>query len=133
MRALPTLLNAFTRRASGNAACSRSSRDAFGPVKYCSTPSTGGASAIGLVVSITPFPSPLAAPASRNASSAALPLTASTRRSPHAATSANVPAAIPGGAEEVRELRRRPAPDPHVLPVRLEAGGKRLPDFARSE
>src|SRR6188768_2114441 len=50
---LPTEQNDFTKCASGARACSRSIRDSPGPVKYGITPSTGGAAAMGLVVSMT--------------------------------------------------------------------------------
>lgn len=95
MNALPTLLKALTKRASGNAACRRSISESFGPVKKRRTPSTGGSSAIGFVVSITIFPRRFAAPAPASASSAARPATASTTVSAHAAASAGVPVGIP--------------------------------------
>ena len=90
MNAWPTHENAFTNRASGEASWSRSMSDSFGPVNRRSTPFTGGASAIGFVVSITVFPaSP--APEAFTAASAAVPFTASTTIPPNAAVSANVP------------------------------------------
>jgi len=62
-------------------------------VKYLSTPFTGGASAIGLLVSMTVFPSSLPVPTPRSASSTTLPFTASTMISPKDAVSAKVPTA----------------------------------------
>jgi len=95
MNALPTLLNALTKRASGNAFCNRSINESFGPVKKRITPSSGGSSLMGLVVSITTLPVRCFPPARFSASSAPRPWTASTRASAHAATSANVPLGMP--------------------------------------
>ena len=63
MRALPTLLNALTKRALGAALCSRSIRESSRVVKKLITPFTGGASAIGLVASMTILPASACAPA----------------------------------------------------------------------
>ena len=60
--ALPRQLNAFTNFAAGNAASNCSMSDSFGPVKNRSTPSSGGASAMGFVASITSLPESDAAP-----------------------------------------------------------------------
>src|SRR5580704_13039726 len=55
-RALPQLENAFTNLAAGRLFWSRSINDSLGPVMNERTPLTGGASAIGLVVSRTTLP-----------------------------------------------------------------------------
>ena len=100
IRAFPTLLNALTNRASGNAACSRSISDSFGPVNTCRTPSIGGASASGLVVSMTTLPARFAAPASVSADSAIDPRTARTSVSPCRAASSKEPAGTPDSFEK---------------------------------
>jgi len=91
MRAAPTELNAFTRCAPGNSRCSCSIKDSFRFVVNCSTPSTGAAAAIGLVASITTFPTRWAAPAPRRAAAATPPFTASTTTSAAWAASAKLP------------------------------------------
>jgi hypothetical protein len=53
MFALPTLLNALTKRTAGKADCSCSISELCGPVKNSRTPSVGGFAAIGFVVSMT--------------------------------------------------------------------------------
>ena len=55
------------------------------------TPFTGGASAIGLVASMTVFPARFDSPAARSASAATVPLTARTTRSANCAASAKPP------------------------------------------
>ena len=65
--------------------------DSFCEVKYCKTPFTGGASAIGFVVSMTVLPLRLAMPAAFSAASAAVPLVARTTISPNFAASSNEP------------------------------------------
>src|ERR1017187_9601744 len=95
MRAAPTLLKALTTCASGAAAWTRSPSDSFRPVVNTSTPSTGGASAIGLVVSITVLPARLAGRASAMASSAARPSVVKTTSSPNCAVCSKVPARAP--------------------------------------
>jgi hypothetical protein len=92
---LPTLEKAFTKLAAGASFCRRSISDSLGPVKYCRTPLTGGAAAIGLVASRTVLPARLSTPARRIASSATRPSTASTRMSALAATSAKVASGMP--------------------------------------
>src|SRR3972149_2572481 len=62
MKALPTLLKALTKRAAGKAAWSRSMSESLGLVKKRRTPSTGGSSPMGFVVSITSLPLRLRAP-----------------------------------------------------------------------
>ena len=91
MNALPTQLNALTNFACGAFFCSCSISDSLKSVKYCSTPCTGGLSAIGFVESITTLPARFATPHWSSASSAAPPLTESTTMSAHFAASANVP------------------------------------------
>ena len=91
MRALPTELNAFTRRASGNSFCRRSIRESSSVVKNFSTPLVGGASPMGFVASMTVLPARLRAPADRSTSAAADPLTASTASSPNFAASSKLP------------------------------------------
>lgn len=56
INAFPTLLNALTNFASGTFSRNSSINDLSRLVKYFKTPLTGGASAIGFVVSITVFP-----------------------------------------------------------------------------
>jgi len=91
MHALPTELKAFTSRAPGNSCWSRSMRDSSRVVKKRSTPWIGGASAIGLVASMTGFAAKFSAPARRRASAATCPRTARTTSSPKCAASAKLP------------------------------------------
>src|SRR5687768_13149704 len=67
--------------------------DSSSEVKKRSTPFSGGASAIGLVVSITVLPARFSGPQRSTTASAARPLTASVTRSPNWAASANEPTA----------------------------------------
>jgi hypothetical protein len=71
--------------------CSRSISDSSRLVKNLITPLTGGASAIGLVVSMTTLPASVSGPASRTTFSAAVPFTASTTMSPNRAASWTAP------------------------------------------
>src|ERR1051325_6601921 len=91
MRALPTELNAFTKRAAGNSRCNCSISDSSRVVKNCSTPWLGGASAMGLVASMTGLPARLDDPAPCSASAEAAPLTARTTTAPNWAASLKLP------------------------------------------
>src|ERR1700691_971878 len=93
--AVPTELKALTRCAPGNALCNCSSSDWSRLVKNFNTPFCGGASAIGLVASMTGLPARLIASADFSALAAALPLTASTTTSPNFAASAKLVARTP--------------------------------------
>src|SRR5579863_4709432 len=95
IRALPTELYALTKCASGTAACNCSISDRSRLVKNLSTPLTGGASAIGLVASMTGLPARFAAPAILSTSAATVPLTASTTISPNFAASAKLATCAP--------------------------------------
>src|ERR1017187_10431693 len=70
MQAAPTQLNAFTKCAAPNSRCNRSMSDSSKLVKSFRSPFSGGASAIGLVASITVFPARIPSPAMRRASAA---------------------------------------------------------------
>src|SRR5678815_386207 len=94
--ALPTELNAFTKRAEANSRCRRSINDSSREVKYRRTPWSGGASAMGLVVSMMTLAPRFTAPARRSASAAAAPFTARTRISPCDAASAKLPTRASG-------------------------------------
>src|ERR1017187_6637850 len=96
--AAPTELKAFTKCAPENSCCNCSMCDSLMLLKNFSTPSSGGASSIGLVASTTVLPARLFAPAARSAEDAALPFTARTTNSPNAAAAANVPVAPLGFA-----------------------------------
>ena len=92
----PTQEKAFTNRAPGACLSRRSRSDSSSVVKKRNTPFSGGAAAIGLVVSMTVLPSRFSAPQSSSADSAPAPLTANTTRSPNFAASAIVPTRAPG-------------------------------------
>jgi hypothetical protein len=92
MQALPTELNAFTKRTPTNSRCNRSNSESSCVVKNFNTPWSGGASAMGLVASITILPVGAATPAAFTASTAPVPLTASTASSANFAASAKLTA-----------------------------------------
>src|SRR6185437_15606468 len=96
MRALPTELSALTKRTCGNSRCSRSRSESSRVVKNFNTPFTGGASASGLVASITGLPARLDGPAARTMAAAAVPLTARTPTSANFAVSSGVATCAPG-------------------------------------
>src|ERR1700677_2211088 len=91
----PTLLNALTKCAAGNAFCSCSISESLTLVKNDSTPLTGGPPPIGLQASITILPAKFSAPESCAASIAADPATASTTTSANFAASAFEPTRRP--------------------------------------
>jgi hypothetical protein len=101
IRAFPTELNAFTKWASVNSRCSISINESSRLVKNFSTPLPGGASAMGLVVSIIGLPDKFFLPAKSSTSFAAEPLTAKTTTSPKAAAYWKLPI-FPSGLFEIQ-------------------------------
>lgn len=85
------LLKAFTTCVPGILDCISFIKELLGVVKNYSTPFTGGASAMELVVSITTFPSKLFLSASSIALILTEPLVASTMMSANFTVSAKVP------------------------------------------
>jgi hypothetical protein len=132
MTALPTELNALTNRAPGTCFCSRSISESPGPVKNCRTPSTGGASAIGLVVDDDLAVEMFGAGKAQRLFGGG-PLHG---KDDDVGGGRNVGKGAGGNAGvggELRQLFGRPAADPDLLPMLLQTLRQGLGDVTRTE
>ena len=128
MRALPTQEKAFTSWAAGDVPLQPLQQRLVGAGEERRTPATGGASAIGLVVSMTTLPSSASAQAPATAS-AAVPFTASTTSAPNWAACSKVPtlARLPAAWRQAVSLAGSRVPRMTSWPRRRKASASTRP------
>ena len=100
-------------------------------VENFNTPLTGGVSAIGLVASMTAFCERFASPAARNASAAAVPLTAKTTSSPNFPASAIADATRGMAGAPIRKFRWLARSQHDLMAMFQETAGQHLRNISQ--